>query len=86
MIVLAARLEGGEWRMAEGIASTLRRLGFVLSPQKMVGALNRLLAEDSPMFERKPEQYAREVYVYRVTRFGDCQLGNRFPRTRGLRV
>ena len=83
MIVLALGLEGGEWRAAEDIASTLRRLGFVISPQKMAGSLKRLCAEALPMVEAKADE-AWRLNFYRVTRFGDSQLGNHFPRTRDL--
>lgn len=84
MIVLAALLEGGEWREAEDIASTLRRLGFKISPQKMVGQLKRLQREDSPMFEGRRDDYF-PLTVYRVTGFGRVQLGNHFNNTRDLR-
>lgn len=69
MIVLAALLEGGEWREAEEIASTLRRTGFVISPQKMVGQLKRLEREDSPMFERVHDDW-RRLNRYRLSRPG----------------
>ena len=84
MIVLAATVAGGEWKTADNIAATLRRLGFKITPQKMVGHLKRLCAEDSPMIESRTNEWAR-LKEYRVTSNGDMQLGNRFPRTRGLR-
>lgn len=79
MIVLALAMEGEEFRAAEDIASTLRRLGFVIGPQKMAGQLKRLCREDSPMIEARLDLEWR-LNFYRVTRFGDCQLGNRFPK------
>lgn len=84
MIVLAALLEGGEWRQAEDIASTLRHVGFRISPQKMVGQLKRLIAEDSPMIESRLIDWMR-LFEYRVTGFGRTQLGNHFSNTRDLR-
>lgn len=87
MIVLAALLGASEhasgWQEAEVLASTLRLLGFVITPQKTVGQLRRLLAEDSPMLERRPVGWG-DQYEYRVTRFGFTQLENRFPNTRPL--
>lgn len=84
LVVLAALIEGQEWRYAEDIASTLRRLGHSITPQKMTGTLRRLCAEDSPMFEAKVDEVWR-LKLYRVTRFGYCQLESRFVHTRGLR-
>lgn len=80
MIVLAALLSArNDWQQAEEVASVLRRLGFIVSPQKMVGTLRRLLAEDSPMFERRPNPWFVGITEYRVTRFGLTQIDNRFP-------
>lgn len=83
MIVLAALLEGQEWRQAEDIASTLRRLGFEISPQKMVGQLKRLAAEDLPMIEGRLGVWQR-INEYRVTRYGRTQLSNHFAKTYAL--
>lgn len=77
MIVLGALMEGGLWRQAEDIASTLRRLGFVVSPQKMVGQLKRLEREDAAMFESKVIPWAR-LKEYRVTQYGRTQLRNHY--------
>lgn len=80
MIVLAALLnKGTDWQCAEEIASALRRLGFQISPQKMVGALRRLLAEDCPMFDVRDYPWGTNLSEYRVTRFGLNQLDQRFP-------
>lgn len=87
MIVLAALVGASEygtpWQEAEMIASTLRRLGFMITSQKMVGQLKRMLAEDAPMFESRLVSY-RRLYEYRVTRYGLTQIENRFPTTRPL--
>lgn len=83
MLVLAATLAADEWVWAEDLRSTLHQLGFRLSSQSLVGALRRLAAEECPMFERRPVEWAR-LAEYRVTSFGRCQLGNHFPRARAL--
>lgn len=87
MIVLAALMgaseHGSEWVEAETIASVLRRLGFLITPQMMVGQLKRLLGEDCPMFERHLDNWMR-LYEYRVTRHGLAQLESRFPASRPL--
>jgi DNA-binding PadR family transcriptional regulator len=83
MIVLAVLLEGETARCAEEIASVLRRLGFVISPQKMAATLRRLCREDCPMIEARDDEDWR-LKFYSVTPAGHCQLGNRYPRLQAL--
>lgn len=85
MIVLAMLLEGEEFRCAEDIASTLRRLGFKISPQKMTGTLRRLCLEDSPMVAAAADPDYR-LKFYRVTHFGHTQLNNHFAHSYRLRA
>lgn len=81
MLVLAALMAANEhgmaWVEAETVASVLRRLGFMITPQEMVGQLKRLLARDCPMFERRENGWGGP-YEYRVTRPGLTYLGNRW--------
>lgn len=78
MIVLAALLSNGtDWQYAKSIASVLRQLGFEISPQKMVGMLRRLLAEEHPMFECRPHPWG-DWSEYRVTGWALARMRTHF--------
>jgi hypothetical protein len=75
-IVLAMKMTGREWLYGDQVRHVLKRFGFEMSPQWVTAQLRRLLAEEGAMIEtRERFEWARE---YRVTPFGDCQLGNNF--------
>jgi hypothetical protein len=85
VILLALLLRHGkDAPCADEVRGALRDFGFEMTAQQVASALGRLAREGSPTIDALPMCWWPRVKVYELTRFGCCQLGNRWPRLRPL--
>ncbi len=66
------------WVYADEVRHRLMRLGFEVSPQQVVASLRAMSRVDAPWVEVRDNPHF-PIKEYRVTRFGQCDMQNRWP-------
>lgn len=69
------------WVYADEVRGRLRLLGFEASAQQVASWLRRMAAVDAPWVEVRENPHF-PIKEYRVTRYGACDLDNRFSGVR----